>query len=329
MASPAQQHRPDQAETSDSLDHLVVQTKAVGDRLRCRVLRVLREESYGVLELCQILDTGQPALSHHLKILHGAGFLARRREGNHIFYRRASDIGDLARALLAGIDDIALPTDLSRRIEQVHDERRQRSETFFLEHASEFRVNQARITEASVYAAGILELIERDDLNRGVALEIGPGEGELLSALAASFQRVVGIDSASNMLERTSAKTAALTNVRLLNRDFTDLPVDEHFELIVAAMVVHHLASPQGFFRQAARLLASGGMLVVAELCSHDHEWVREACGDQWLGFEPHELKAWAENSGLTLADSQFHAQQNGFQIQIQSYRNSTRLQPD
>jgi ArsR family transcriptional regulator len=329
LANPAPQHRPDQAAFSEPLEHLVAQTKAVGDRLRCLVLRVLREESYGVLELCQILDTSQPALSHHLKILHGAGFLARRREGNRIFYRRASDIGELARALLAGIDDIALPTDLNRRVEQVHDERRRRCETFFIEHASEFRVNQARISESSVYAAGILELIDRDDLNPGTALEIGPGEGELLSALATRFQNVIGIDSASNMLERASESTAGLTNVRLLNRDFTQLPADHRFDVIVAAMVVHHLASPQSFFRQAARLLVPGGMLVVAELCSHDHEWAREACGDQWLGFEPQELNAWAENSGLNLADSQFHAQQNGFQIQIQSYRNSTTLQHD
>jgi 2-polyprenyl-3-methyl-5-hydroxy-6-metoxy-1,4-benzoquinol methylase len=96
---------------------------------------------------------------------------------------------------------------------------------------------------------------------------------------------------------------------------------DPAYQLIVAAMVVHHLASPPGFFRQAAGLLTADGLLVVAELCSHDHEWARTACGDQWLGFEPQELAGWAENADLRPVDAQFLAQKNGFQIQIHSYR--------
>jgi len=152
-------------------------------------------------------------------------------------------------------------------------------------------------------------------------LEIGPGEGDLLVALASRFDRVDGIDSARNMLERARARAAEMDNVHLLHHDFTRMAADRSYRLIVAAMVVHHLASPPGFFRQAAGLLAANGLLVVAELCSHDHEWARKACGDQWLGFEPQELAGWAENAGLAPVDAQFLAQKNGFQIQIHSYR--------
>ena len=30
-----------------------------------------------------------------------------------------------------------------------------------------------------------------------------------------------------------------------------------------------------------------GGVLLVTELCRHHQDWVKDACGDVWLGFEP------------------------------------------
>lgn len=62
--------------------------KAGGDMLRLQVLRVLSRDAYSVQELCQILDVRQSGMSHHLKILAAAGLVARRREGNSLFYRR-------------------------------------------------------------------------------------------------------------------------------------------------------------------------------------------------------------------------------------------------
>jgi hypothetical protein len=47
---------------------------------------------------------------------------------------------------------------------------------------------------------------------------------------------------------------------------------------------------------------------------------VTQACGDQWLGFEPKELNRWAGQAGFELLESQYLAQNNGFRIQIHSY---------
>ena len=91
----------------------------------------------------------------------------------------------------------------------------------------------------------------------------------------------------------------------------------------MAAMVVHHQASPQQFFRHAARLLEPRGVLMVVELCRHDHEWAKTACGDIWLGFEPEELEAWATNAGLAAGETQYLAQKNGFRIQIHTFSNA------
>ena len=56
--------------------------------MRVQILKVLQENAYGVLELCQIFDIRQSAMSHHLKILSNAGLVATKREGTTIFYRR-------------------------------------------------------------------------------------------------------------------------------------------------------------------------------------------------------------------------------------------------
>jgi ArsR family transcriptional regulator len=92
------------------------------------------------------------------------------------------------------------------------------------------------------------------------------------------------------------------------------------YDALVAAMVVHHQASPASFFKQAAALLRPNGCLVIAELCQHDQEWAQTACGDQWLGFDPDELIAWAERAGLAIEDSQYLAQKNGFRLQVHRF---------
>lgn len=312
-------------QVTDEFAPIVAAAKAVADGVRANVLRVLKDESYGVMELCRILDTPQPALSHHLKVLHQAGLVVRRREGNTLFYRRAPAPGAMHTALLAAIDQVAVPEAQMQRIDAVHQARSERSEDFFAAHADDFASNQARISEVSVYAGSVMDIIDRHRLGNGTALEIGPGDGELLAPLAERFDEVVGIDSSRSMLERSTERAGGLDNVRLRHRDFADLPPRPRYQVVVAAMVVHHVPSPQRFFRQAQRLLRRGGALVVVELCRHDQEWARDACGDLWLGFEPGELAEWAENAGFTAGESQFLAQKNGFRIQIHTYQNNQR----
>jgi len=303
-------------------ESVVAAAKALADGLRANVMRLLKDESYGVLELCRVLETPQPALSHHLKVLHQAGLVARRREGNTVFYRRAPALSLLHKALLEAIDGIDLPLAQRLRIDAVHEARSSRCEAFFAEHADRFSTRQARICEAAVYVPSVIEIIDRLGLGIGQALEIGPGEGELLRPLAERFSEVVAIDSSRGMLDQSARRLADLDNIRFLHRDVATLAERPRYQLVAAAMVVHHLPSPQRFFRQARRLLQPGGLLVVVELCRHEHEWAHEACGDLWLGFEAAELAAWAANAGFGPGETQFLAQKNGFRLQIHAYPN-------
>ena len=80
--------KPQPYTEGSDIDQLTVLYKALADQLRLQILRLLRNESFGVLELCRILEIKQSALSHHLKILSPADVVTPRREGNSIFYRR-------------------------------------------------------------------------------------------------------------------------------------------------------------------------------------------------------------------------------------------------
>lgn len=311
----------------DDLERLLGDARALGERVRLQVLRALRTDSYGVLELCTILDMAQPALSHHLRILFEAGLVAKRREGSTIFYRRAPATTPVRRAFLAAIDTAVLSPEQQARVQDVYAARARRSLEFFALNAAEFAARQARIAEASVYVPGVLEVLDRalaetpPARDQSTALEIGPGDGELLRALADRFDVVTGIDNEPAMLERCAAVAASCPNVRLLKRDFTALPSIARYRLVVAAMVIHHLASPARVFQYARRLVVDHGIFLVVELCRHEHAWAHDACGDQWLGFEPQELSDWAGAAGFTADESQFLAQRNGFQIQIHAFR--------
>ncbi|MCK9564075.1 MAG: helix-turn-helix domain-containing protein, partial [Bacteroidales bacterium] len=58
------------------LDDLASLLKAAGDSLRLEVLRALRANAFGALELADIFAMRQNALSHHLKLLARAGLVS-------------------------------------------------------------------------------------------------------------------------------------------------------------------------------------------------------------------------------------------------------------
>jgi ArsR family transcriptional regulator len=289
--------------------------KAVGDQLRSNVLRVLAQDSFGVLELCAIFDMAQPALSHHLKILSEANLVEKRRESTNVFYHRARPKSDaLLSAMFSAIDGDRVTPGIQKQIEKVYARRAKRSEQFFATHAEALQTQNELICPSDVYIPSLVEAICTSGRPQINALEIGPGSGALMLELAHHFQRVVGIDSSEKMLAMTAATVANQENIQLLQRDFFALPRIRKYDALVAAMVIHHMASPKQFFAQATEVMKPGGTLVIAEL------WVKEMCGDLWLGFETDVLAGWAREAGFSAAQQQFLALRNGFRVQIINY---------
>ena len=306
----------------DPCDTLAALCKAGGDSLRLNVLRVLSNDSFGVLELAQIFAIGQSGMSHHLKVLAQAGLVATRREGNAIFYRRALPGGRLHAALLDDIDDLPLPAAVQTRISAVHQQRATVSRDFFARMATSFQAQQDLIAGLPQYRDSLLSLLDALHFAPGTtALEIGPGDGAFLPELARRFAQVTALDNSPAMLELARQRCFAegLGNVEL---KLADALQDEltAADCVVLNMVLHHFATPAEAFRKLAALVAPGGSLLLSELCSHDQSWAREACGDLWLGFEQEDLARWATAAGLIPGESLYIGLKNGFQIQLRHF---------
>ena len=76
----------------DELVELIARRfRVIGDASRIRLLDQLRDGEQSVNELAARLGAGQQNVSKHLALLADAGIVARRREGNHAYYRIVDD----------------------------------------------------------------------------------------------------------------------------------------------------------------------------------------------------------------------------------------------
>ena len=314
---------------TDAFEQLAVLGKAGGDVLRLQILRVLSTESISVLELSAVFAMRQPAMSHHLKVLFQAGLVSTRKEGNTVFYRRSlppagGPLEGVVRALFQAVDDLPLPDDLQMHLRLLRQQRSELSRAFFARNAREFRQHQELIAEHQLYADTVADLIGTTTFpERGLALELGPGEGEFLPILAGGFKLVYALDNSEKMLGYAQAlmQEQGISNVTFAHGEIDTLDnMTSAFDCIVVNMVLHHVPSPADIFKWSGRLLKPGGSLFVSELSHHDQDWVRECCGDLWLGFSALELAQWADKVGLVAGESQYLGLRNGFQIQVRRF---------
>lgn len=303
--------------------------KAAADPLRLDVLRLLAQDSFGVLELCQLLGIKQSGMSHHLKVLANAGLVASRREGNSIFYRRAhlgtdDPLAALQASLFATLDRDPLSAEREAALERIREERARASQAFFASNARKFRAQQDLIASYPVYAGQVTQLLADTALpGRALAVEVGPGEGDFLAVLSERFEQVLALDNSPIMLTRSRdlVNTRGLNNVELVLSDTRKLPERQlDADCVVLNMVLHHTPSPADILRDISTALAPGGALLVSDLCRHEQTWAREACGDLWQGFEPEDLGRWAREAGLAEGQSVYFALRNGFQIQLRQF---------
>jgi ArsR family transcriptional regulator len=317
---------PEPVVDAQSLPNLL---KAAGDGFRLEILRVLAQDSFGVLELCRIFAAKQSGMSHHLKVLTSAGLLSTRREGNSIFYRRAylvpdSPLAGLQQALFASIDQLPITDAVQTQLHELEQERSLASQHFFAENAHKFREQQDLIASYPVYAEHVIQLLNNTPLRSwSLALEIGPGEGEFLPVLAHKFSQVVALDSSAEMLNKSRAfsKKQNLRSMEFIHGDTHVLAEKKVLaDCIVVNMVLHHTPSPADIFQDLSKALAPGGALLICDLCRHEQAWAREACGDLWQGFDPQDFSRWASAADLIEGQSVYFALRNGFQIQLRQF---------
>jgi DNA-binding transcriptional ArsR family regulator len=77
--------------TPELLELIAEHFKALAEPARLHILDALRDGEKTVSELMEATGLGQANASKHLQVLHGLGFVERRKEGLYVYYRLADD----------------------------------------------------------------------------------------------------------------------------------------------------------------------------------------------------------------------------------------------
>jgi len=277
--------------------------RAAGEPTRLRILALLAREELAVLELSRVLDQSQPRVSRHLKLLAEAGLVERFPDGAWVFYRLAG--GGQADAVvgevLARIDpgDPVLTRD-AERLSAVWAERLAEAGEYFARNAARWdEIRSLYVAETDVEAA-IVAAAGPGPFRRLV--DLGSGTGRMLTLLGPQAEAAVGLDLSQQMLNlaRTHVAEAGLARCELRHGDIfaTRLP-GESADLVVVHQVLHYLADPAAAVREAARIVAPGGKLLIADFAPHKLEFLREQHQHRRLGFAEPEMARWLADAGL------------------------------
>lgn len=85
-------------------ERLAVTLKALADPARLRLLSIVASSEGQEACVCDLIDPlglSQPTVSHHLKVLTGAGFLTRSKRGTWAYYRLVPGALEQVSGLLA------------------------------------------------------------------------------------------------------------------------------------------------------------------------------------------------------------------------------------
>ncbi|MGV7032293.1 ArsR/SmtB family transcription factor [Methylobacterium symbioticum] len=275
--------------------------RAAAEETRLRILALLAEGELSVSDLTDILGQSQPRISRHLKLLVEAGLVERHREGAWAFFRLAEGRLALVDPLLAGLEREGPPLSEDRaRLEAVRGQRAEAAQSFFARLAPKWdELRSLHVPEAIVETA-VLETLGRRPIRS--LIDLGTGTGRMLGLLAPRAERATGLDSSHAMLSvaRANLERLGLNRVELRQGDIHAPPFARaSFDLVVVHQVLHYLDDPARALREAARLVAPGGRLLVVDFAPHDLEFLRESQAHRRLGFAAEQVAGWLADAGL------------------------------
>ena len=279
--------------------------RALADPTRLRIFALLRRMELSVGELAQVLGQSQPRVSRHVKILVDAGVAARRREGSWVFLTPAPSPAAVPLFALidTGGEDHCAVADAAR-LNAVRADRTAAAERYFAGHAEQWDAIRSLYVAESAVEARMRALLGSAI---GRLVDIGTGTGRMIELLGPSADHVTGIDRSPEMLRLARAKLAeAKTPVEFRQADVGTLPiVDASADTVVMHQVLHYIPAPEVALREAARIVAPGGRLLIVDFASHDREELRTQDAHARLGFSDAQIGGWLAASGLALTETQ------------------------
>ncbi len=278
--------------------------RALADATRLRIMALLQSMELSVGELAQVLGQSQPRVSRHVKILCDAGLAERRKEGSWVFLA----LGD--RALVdpvlqafdawAGRDTDHWAVADAARLAAVRADRAAAANAWFESNAGQWdAIRSLHIAESEV------ELAMRRVLGEGAIrqlIDIGTGTGRMLELFGPQAEQVLGIDRSSEMLRLARAKLAerGLDRAELRQADLYALPMEDgQADAAILHHVLHFAQQPGAAIVEAARVLAPGGRLLIADFAPHDREELRARDAHTRLGFSDEQVTSWFDAAGL------------------------------
>jgi ubiquinone/menaquinone biosynthesis C-methylase UbiE len=108
-------------------------------------------------------------------------------------------------------------------------------------------------------------MLREIDVKQGdFLLDVGCGTGALLNKIVnAHGVNAYGIDTEENMLAVAKSK---YPNMEFQLSRCEDMPFEKQtFDVLIACMAYHHFSEKEGFAKEAARVLKSGGALYIAD----------------------------------------------------------------
>jgi len=286
---------------------MIDRLRAAGEPTRLRILALLRERDLSVGELVQVLSQSQPRLSHHLKVLTGAGLVERMPEGSFVFYRAATrgDGRAFLDSLFAQIPQVVatLKRDADQ-LEEVSALRAASAETFFSGIAGNWDTIRSLHYPNEAIERALLDLAGQGPFER--VIDFGTGTGRMLVLFAPLAREAEGIDLSHHMLTvaRANLEQAGITGARVRQGDVTSVPFESNSaDLVIIHQVLHFMDAPGKVIAEASRVLKPGGRLLVVDFAAHDLEFLRTEHGHHRLGMRDDNMAAWASEADLDLAE--------------------------
>ncbi|HVW75763.1 MAG TPA: methyltransferase domain-containing protein, partial [Rhizomicrobium sp.] len=143
-------------------------------------------------------------------------------------------------------------------------------------------------------------------------LDAGTGTGRMLELIAPHAGRAVGIDVSPEMLAiaRDRLLRGNVQNAQVRLADTYRLPFPNGgagagFDVVLFHQVLHYLDDPGAAVAEAARVMAPGGRLLIADFAPHKEEFLRDEFAHRRLGFSDREVEGWFSAAGLVNAGSE------------------------
>ncbi len=277
------------------LGHYVGTLNLLGDESRLRLCALLRERELSVTDLVRVTGISQSRVSTHLARLREGGVVRDRREGQHAFYALSIEsLPAAARALLeeaTSSPDPTLEGDQRRLRELDAAQRGELPESF----AGKMDLHYSPGRTWQSLAVGIAALLDLGDV-----LDVGSGDGAAASYLAPYCKSLTCVDKSARMIEAARVRFAAQPHVRAEVADVHELPFRPGtFDAVVVFHTLTYAEHPERALAECARVLRTGGRLVVLSLDEHEHRDVTAPYGERHAGFSRKTLERWLARAGL------------------------------